>query len=302
MRLLTTITKQATWGVLSVIFTCVGTGCSDSSTKKSSLTDSSLLATDSLPDPGIVFLLPSPSEVLSIAINNKIVYNPKFLAPAGLEKKTVLSHQQALILGIYITDLAYNVIFKNSHAGIVNLNAIIYLSQNLGIDAVLQNDYFDRFERNISNIDSIHSIFDDFTENTFSTLEGTGDYELLSVIAIGSGIEAIYLSYKSIDIVTINNTLPNLIEQKVIFDNYYQNFNHYNSNKPEFRNLQTGLSSIYALYEQNIGVITKSTVLHKSDSSFAIKDSTVVAYTNEGIIQLGDSIVNLRNSIIQLKY
>lgn len=289
--------------ILSVIFTCAGTGCSDSGTKKSSLTDSSLLATDSLPDPGIAFLLPSPSEVLSIAINNKIVYNPKLLAPAGLEKKTVLSHQQALILGIYITDLAYNVIFQNSNAGIVNLNAIIYLSQNLGIDAVLRDDYFDRIESNISNVDSIHSIFDDFTENAFSTLEAAENYELLSVIAIGSGIEAIYLSYKTIDLGTLDKTtLPKIIEQKAIFENYYQNFNYYNRNKPELKDLQTNLDNIYSMYEQNIGIITKSTVRHKPDSTFAIKDSTTIAYTNNDMNQLGDSIVNLRNRIVQLKY
>ncbi len=259
---------------------------------------------DSFPYPGIVFLLPSPSEVLFTTYNNDIAFNSNLTAPKDLEKKTIISQQQALILGVYITDLSYNILYKNHQDGINTISSIEVLAQNLGIGSLLNDRYFQRIENNISNLDSIDAIFIDFSQNSFSTLEETGNNEVLSLVAMGSGIEAMYLINQSIDFKTITDAvLPNFIGQKVIYENYFKNFLNYNHSKPELKTFIHDIQCIYNLFERNVAVKSYSTVTGLENSHFDIKDRTeTTSFSEKGIRALGDSIVIVRNNLVNLKY
>lgn len=259
---------------------------------------------DSFPYPGIIFLLPSPTEVLLTTINNDIAFNPKLIAPNDIEKKAIISHQQALILGVYLTDLSYNIIFKNHQAGIDNINSIKGLTEKLGIGSFFYERFLHRIETNINSIDSMNVIFEDFSQNSFETLETTGNSELLSLVAMGSGIEAMFLSYKSISIDNINNIiLPNFLGQKIIYENYYKNFLNYNYNKPELKYFLNDLNCIYSLFKKNVAVKEHVTISDVKNSHFSIKDRQDTSpYNINGIRELGDSIVILRNNLINLKY
>lgn len=292
----------------AIILTCIlGIGitcCTCKHQERNELTNlTSSTSSDSFPYPGIVYLLPSPSEVLLNTFIDDIAFNPSLLAPENLDKKTIFSHQQAMIMGVYITDLSYNILFKNYTNGINNINTIQNLCQNLGIGSLLTDIYFKRIENNINNIDSIDAVFVDFTQNSFSTLESTGNNELLSLVAIGSGIETMYLSYASFDIETITNRLlPNFLGQRVIYDNYFKNFMNYNYDKPELKTFILDVKSIYSLFKRQVAVKNYSIVTKKKNSQFSIKDRSANTYTKESFQKLGDSIVIVRNKLVGLKY
>lgn len=259
---------------------------------------------DSFPYPGITYLLPSPSEVLLTTFDNDIAFNPKLIAPNDIDKNAIVSHQQALLLGVYLTDLSYNIIFKNHQAGIDDINSVKSLTEKLGIGSFFYDRFLHRIETNINSIDSMDIIFEDFSQNSFAALETIGNNELFSLVAMGSGIEALYISYKSISIDNINSTiLPSFMGQKVIYENYYKNFLNYNYNKPELKYFLRDVKSIYSLFERNVAISENVSVSEVKDLHFSIKDKTnPPPYNEKGIRELGDSIVILRNNLINLKY
>jgi hypothetical protein len=258
---------------------------------------------DSIPYPGIIFLLPSPSEVLSVIINHDIAYYENILAPMNIDMNAISSEQQALVLGAYFTDLSYNIIYKNYHTATKNINSIQNLSQNLGIADLFNDQYFNRIENNITNLDSINAIFNDFTNNSFNVIQSTGNYELLSVIAIGSGIEAMYLSYISDSLISTDNDLiSRFLGQKVIFDNYFKNFLNYNHNKPELKSFIRDIKIIYSLIQRKIVINYETTVNEGKEASITIKDRPTSTINENGIRELGDSIIIVRNKLINLKY
>lgn len=251
----------------------------------------------------IVFLLPSPSEILFATFAEDITFKPNLIAPSNTDKKTIKYDQQALILGVYLADLSYNVLSKNHSNGNNTIVSIQNLSQNLGVGSLLYAEYFHRIDANVGNIDSLDAIYNDFTNNSFETLEESENYELLSLIAMGAGIETMYLSYKSVDFGVINSSvLPNFVGQRWIYENYYKNFLSYNKDKPELKSFINDVTCIYNLFKQYVVVKDDLSVVEKKDAHVAVKDRSSVKYNESGIRTLGDSITIVRDKLIELKY
>jgi hypothetical protein len=279
--------------------------CKCSHQESKVVNDSTAIAKkDSFPYPGIIFLLPSPSEVLFTTLNNDIAYNQNLIAPNNLDEKAVISHQQALLLGVYLTDLSYSVIFKNIPAGTNDISTIRRLTEKLGIGGLFYDRFLHRIEKNINSIDSMDVLFNDFSQNAFSTIENMGNNELLSLVAMGSGVEAMYLSYKSATINDINTSiLPPFVGQKVIYENYYKNFVNYNFNKPELEFFLKDIENIYKLFQRNVVIQNISSVEKVKEANFNIKDKQQkMLHSEKGIRELGDSIVIVRNNLVNLKY
>ena len=290
--------------IVTLIFLGSISGCTFSQHDKNKDDKSSINAqVDTFLFPGIEYLLPSPSEVLLTTLTEDISYTQNLTAPLGIEKKSVLSHFQALILGVYITDLSYHIMFHEHQASTSCLASLRELSESIGIGSDLYYEYFKRVEDNSNNIDSIDVIFRDFSQNAFLTIENTGNKELLSLVALGSGIEAMYLSYKLIDFKTISKRLlPNFIGQRVIFENYYKNFLNYNHSKPELHYLLQDMKNIYSLFGRNVAKKNNTTISKIKDSHFDINDRIENTYDEKAIKELGDSIVIVRNNLINQKY
>jgi len=280
-------------------------GCKCSHQDKNAVVDSATHEyVDSFPYPGVTFLLPTPSEVLYATFDNDVVFIPNLTAPVGLDKKVISSHQQALLLGVYLTDLSYNIIFKNNQEGMNCISTIQSLSEKLGIGSILYDRYLRRIENNFNSIDSIEVIFSDFSQNSYSTIENMGNNEMLSLIAMGSGIEAMYLGYKSVDLSKINDViLPNFLGQNVIYENYYKNFINYNFRNTDLNAFIKDVNIVYKLVKRNITTNNKLSVSEIKDSHFVIKDSSnKMLPSTKNIKELGDSIVIVRENLINLKY
>ncbi len=290
--------------MVTILFLGCLSGCTSSQHDKNKEDKSSINAqADTFLFPGIEYLLPSPSEVLLTTLTEDITYTQNLTAPLGIEKKSILSQFQALILGVYITDLSYHIMFQEHQASTSCFTSIRELSESIGIGSALYYEYFKRVENNSNSIDSIDVIYRDFSQNTFLTIESTGNKELLSLVALGSGIEAMYLSYASIDFKTIKNILlSNFTGHRVIFENYYKNFLNYGHNKPELNSFLKDIKNIYSMFGKNVVKRNNTTVSKVKDSHFDINDRKENTYDEKAIKMLGDSIVIVRNNLINLKY
>lgn len=301
-----TLNKQIIFGVFILILASVGCfSCKCSHKDKNTVVDTATLEyVDSFPYPGVTFLLPTPSEVLYATFDNDVVFIANLTAPIGLEKKAIASHQQALLLGIYLTDLSYNIIFKNHQEGLRCINTIQNLSEKLGIGSVLYDRFLKRIENNFYSIDSMEVIFNDFSQSSFSVLENMGDYERLSLIAMGSGIEAMYIGYKSIDLNKVNDViLSNFLGQNVIYENYYKNFINYNFRNTDLKSFIKDVNIIFRLVKRNITVSNNVSVSEVKDSYFVIKDNpSKLPPSVKNIKELGDSILIVRENLINFKY
>lgn len=283
-------------------FIYIQTGCKcKKEEKKEGKVYSQTEKSDSSPFSNMVFLLPAPSEVMFIINNYNIRYNANLMAPLGLEKNLVVSNHQALIMGVYLTDFSYNLLFKNYNSGFNCLNSIKTISKDMGLNVILDEPILKRVEDNIHNIDSIDAIFNEFLLNSFNSIESSGNYEILSLIAMGSGIESIYIGYNSLNFNHSDSLLVNnMLDQKIIFENYYKNFINYNYNKPEMDLLITDLNKIYRLYEQSVTLIPNNK--HGSTSNYTTKVKDIPMLNKKNLKQLGDSIEIVRNKIIDLNY
>lgn len=251
----------------------------------------------------IEFLLPSPEDLLGLIFKNEIKYNPEFILQPRLEKNIVNSNIQALIMGVYITDFSYSLLYNDINRSSKSLEAIKRLSENIGIGGLFNDRFFKKLEENLNNIDSMKIMFSDFSENSFSTLSETGNKELLSLIAMGVSIESIYLGYETSKNKSFDNSLkPFFIEQRMVFENFYMNYMNYNKDKEDLKSFNNSLNTFYSLFKLNVWLIVDKYSVLKKDSSFSIDVSYTLKTNQENVSELGKCLQTLRSNLVDLKY
>lgn len=247
-------------------------------------------------------LLPSPSEVLEVVLTSGIKYSENLSAPVGIEKKTVLIRNKAIIMGVYLADFSYYNIYSQRKLVTDYFSAIQTLAQDLGISSILNDAYFKRFDTNINNLDSIDKIFDEFSLYAYGTLIESGNSEMLSMIAMGSAIELLYMGLLSNDDVSNDIITSKILSQKDLFENYYQNFIKYNQHKDEFKKLIVDLDKLYNLYKSVLVEENHSVVVTDGDSHFTIKNVSKAKLSSVDVDKIKDEVIEIRQNMIDLKY
>lgn len=251
----------------------------------------------------IKYLLPSPDEIMTVIFKEKINYKSEIVSNPNSKNNIINSNFQALMLGVYISDFSYTLLYNDFNKSSKYLEAIRELSEKLGISNIFDKLFFKRIENSLGNIDSLKAIYQNFSENSFNLIAESGNEELLSLIAMGSSIESIYLGYTSFKDEPINQSLkPFFIEQRVIFDNFFQNYNNYNFNKKDLALFNNDLNSFYSHFKLNIWLIIDKNKVSKSDSIMSVEVKYIVKTNSDNINDLGKSIYMLRENLINHKY
>jgi len=251
----------------------------------------------------IEYLLPSPNELLDIIFRGKIDYKPEYTLEDRKHTNIINSNFQALLLGVYISDFSYTLIYNDFNRSAKYFETIKTLAENLGISGMLNDQLFLRVENNLNNIDSLKAIYSSFSQNSFSSLSENGSKDILSLIAMGASIESIYLGYNVFKTESYDNSLrPFFVEQRMVFENFFQNYANYNFKKKDLRGFNHDLSSFYSLFKLNIWLIVDKNKLSKVDSLISLDVKYIVKTSSDNVNDLGKSICNLRENLINLKY
>jgi len=267
-------------------------------TEPSAINDSSTILNSN-----IEYLLPSPEDLVGLIFKEEISYHPEFVLRPRLENKIVNSNFQALIMGVYLTDFSYTLLYNDINRSAKLLETIKQLSNNIGVGGLLNDRFFKKLEENLNNIDSLKLIFDDFSGNTFNTLLETGNKELLSLIAMGASIESIYLGYEASKNKSFDNSLkPFFVEQRMVFENFYMNYMIYSKDKDDLKSFNDDLNTFYSLFKLNIWLIVDKNIVTKKDSTLSIDVKYLVRTSKNSVNELGESINNLRMNLISLKF
>jgi len=289
---------------LLLIFFTLG-GCSSPKTKPNELPIESNGVQGSLPllSHEIKYLLPSPDEIITVVFKEKIDFKPEFCLNPIVEKENINSNLQSLILGAYLTDFSYCLLYKDINNSSKYFTAIKTLSENQGLIGVFGENFFNQIERNVGNIDSLMIIYKIFSECSYSLIAKSAGEEKLSLIAMGASIEAIYLGNSVFEKERIRGNLkPFFVEQRVVFENFYQNYLFYNSSKRDLERLNADLEQFYNIFKLNIWLIVDKNKVVNTDSGMTIDVKYNVKVNVGSINELSLNINKIRGRLVGMYY
>src|ERR1051326_3141312 len=123
-------------------------------------------STSSTPDSGkltvksFFYSLPSPLAMAAVFKSSKLPYTEGLCNAFDNADKYQESKSMCLNMGVYNTDLAYNLINNQTQNSLKYLECIQKLSNGIGLNSIFQSDnYLSRFKKNMSRSDSLSMIF-----------------------------------------------------------------------------------------------------------------------------------------------
>jgi len=168
----------------------------------------------------VLFLLPSPGEILLRFYSSDFEYKQELLNPASNKDKYIGSQAQSLNLGVYVTDMAYSALFERSAETVNYLEAIQALNTETGISSGIFESLITRSKANAGQLDSLANISNEAFTLMLEFLESGGKEIPIALISSGAYIESLYLALQSIEKYSENSeTIELLAEMKYPMEN-----------------------------------------------------------------------------------
>lgn len=142
----------------------------------------------------IFYNVPSPIEMTSVLQKSSAQYKPEILNSYKVADKYVNVPQQALILGVYGSDLSYVRLFDQIQLSINYLSAIKRLCDELNIPESQGAFAISRMEKNIDNKDSLLQIISETYSAADAYLKDNDRGNTATLIILGGWVEALYIS------------------------------------------------------------------------------------------------------------
>lgn len=251
----------------------------------------------------VQYMLPTPSDILTVMITSGVDYKENLIAPSGIEKRVVHFKHQALIMGVYFADFAYLNIFNKRDLSIDYFASMQSLGSSMGISPLLYDSYFKRAERNMNNIDSLDIIFTDFAQTAFATIDESGSKETLSLIAAGSAIETMYIGFNGIsNVYDDKEFITNIKDQRPLFDIYYANFIQYYKDDADYKDLVVDLTLLSQFFTDNVKSTGTTKVTKSGDGHFTITDPDNPLLDIQKLDELKVLVKRIRTKMVELKY
>jgi hypothetical protein len=180
----------------------------------------------------ITYLLPSPDEVLSEILTEKIFINPQLVNPRTSVVNYVDKKSLAINLGVYIADFAYLNLNSNKTNSLEYFKLIRDLCQKQNITGIFNETFFNRVQINLMNNDSLNLIAREMYSHLSEIMATSNRLEDYAMISSGAIIESLYLSAMSIPNYSDYRTIvKKLFEQNLLLDNYYDFASQFKSDK-----------------------------------------------------------------------
>ena len=196
----------------------------------------------------VVYHFPSPSEVMFYIKNSKLAYKPGFSnLPSNIDKY-IERNKQAVNLGVYMSDFAYNSVFNETNIGLQYLTSMQSLGYKLRIDFKMGKNLATVFSNKRLTTDSLIYYADMIFGNIMNYCDQNNQYDVFALITLGGYIECLYLTINYVGTYSENNQLIiKIAEQKFLFDNFSRYLETIEKKIPAaYMNDVTRLKSFYA--------------------------------------------------------
>lgn len=187
----------------------------------------------------VVCSMPAPLQFAQMIKSVNFEYNNNIVEKSLINNYSLLSQSElATKLGIISVDLGYSIIFDKKQNALKFFSISKSISEQLGIEGIINKDIVNRFENNLNNTDSLTNLTLKTFNNINIYLESNERNTLIYCILCGSLIESIYIS----SYYCVNN--PNLNSKNILLQNYFYLENAIKLLSDE-KNINTSYNQIY---------------------------------------------------------
>ena len=142
----------------------------------------------------IYFNVPSTMKTAYILKKAGATYDASFPLNPNKANDDFTTEQQALLLGIYGSDLNYTIVSNKNQETIYYLNSINSLGKKLGLGNILNQEMKNRIEKNVNSKDSMQVIITDLFWKIEQSLNEDGRSRIGALIVTGGWIEGLYVA------------------------------------------------------------------------------------------------------------
>jgi hypothetical protein len=248
----------------------------------------------------VVFLLPSPGEILERFYGADLKYNAGLLNPPANKDKYIGSKAQSLNLGVYITDMAYAALFERSTETVNYLEAIQSLSTEAGISSTIFESLVIRSKANAGKIDSLVSISNEAFTGMLEFLESGGKENTIAQISAGAYIESLYIAVQSISKFSNDDNLVKLLaEMKYPMDNLLETAKSASTSAGEPDNsIVAYLKEISIIFNELDTNPSKTVVSEAKTGTISITGGNKINMSEADFNSLKAKVIEIRNKMV----
>lgn len=198
----------------------------------------------------IYHLYPSPGEMLGVIDITETTFDKALLNPEENLDQYHDSKSQSLVLGVYMSDLAYSALFGRHEEALDYLETVKTLSEQININEAVDEAMLNKARENVEYLDSLYIISNDAFMNILSFCEMNERSNAVVLLSAGAFIESLYLAVNMIDdYATAGFLLQHLADQKFSIDNFMMFAKSLESEDPGVRSTIRDLEKIQSIYD-----------------------------------------------------
>lgn len=144
--------------------------------------------------------LPPPSVVPNTLMKIGTEYDPDLVN--GIEKiETYQTNEDkaAMNLGVYATDVGYQVAYQQVEESMSHMDALQKLAETVGVSTAFDIGLMEKYEESLDNPDSLSSLLNSTVLLAEQRLESSDRLAMAALVLTGSFIEGLYLVVKIIE-------------------------------------------------------------------------------------------------------
>jgi len=247
----------------------------------------------------VFYALPTPIELSMLIKSSGIIYQSELLNDPANVSKYLTTQKMALNFGVYVTDLTYAGLFEQSQKVLYYKQAILQLTDGLGLQSAIDPDVMKQLEANINDKAAVLRIISDIYASCTASLNEDDRYFLTLSMLVGGWIEGMYIAVgatgenqSSIE----DRIIQLVIDQKFTFELLWQVMSDL-ENIPEVSDLMRSLTELAHWFEQIDIYQEPNDVTVASDGSTSIASSSNNNVTPEAFAIIKEQIQILRQNI-----
>jgi hypothetical protein len=245
------------------------------------------------------YRFPSPDEMLNFINKENLNFNDHILLPVENAPRYLDSKSQALNLGIYISDMAYIILFKRQKEALSYFQVVYDLSDKLRMSSAFDPGLLKRFEDNLKNVDSLKSLSDGAMIKITNYLVQNDKEKTLAVISIGGYIESLYLAFSMVNNYSENNPIIQRIsDQKLVLENLL-NYSLVYTGDQNVSDAIKILQPIRSCYNSLTTTSSETTVTKDKNGKLIISGGQKISITEEQYNKLRDATFAARKAITE---
>lgn len=290
--------------VLTFIISAFFWGCNNNQNQNLVDNDSSSLNIDTIHTnrvKKIFYNVPSPIEMSSVIQRSGAQFKSEVLCPyKNLDKYTSMT-KQALMLGVYGSDLSYVRLFEQIQLAINYLSSIKKLCDAIEIPEDQGSRAIQRMEKNIDNKDSLLQIISETYASADSYLKDNDRGNTATLVILGGWIESLYIATQISDYANPSNKeiVDRIGEQKYSLANMIELIKAY----PDDKDLQSYLpmlNDLKLVYENvNIEYVKGNVVTDQDKKITTIYSVAKVDFSKETFDKIKTLAQQIRTNIVK---